>query len=280
LERHILETIGFDFRGQYPQQLLVKVVRKLFSGEEAKTFMRVAYDMCSDLFKTFAPIKQSTFTMVLAVVELTANLTGVGQDVVQGLETSQWHTNRGCILETMSDLLDLYAHSPKSTILGGQFDANKFLEVKIETNKLIEKPHHRRFETWCERCEQESPNVTQPITPGSATSPATNTSLPTGTAIKRTVRNAEESTRFVFDVDEARKERDLVSQYFNDEMEEYKEEVEETIPSEPRNPGRNNHNHPHRNNNNHDHSWTPYRSRHGHGHGHHDRHKGRKGHHY
>jgi CTD kinase subunit beta len=252
-------------------------VRDLFSGEEGKKFLRVAYDMSIDLYSTFAPVKQSTFTLVLAIVELTSRLTGVGQGRVSRLDPRKWHTNRGCILETMLDLLDVYTHFPKSTKLGNEFEMKKLMDIKIELNNYIEKQHYHRFETWCEKCKQEAPDVVHPITPGSATSPATSTSLSGGYSAKKTVKSSESSIRFVFDPDEARKERDLVGEYFADEMEEYEVEVEEIIPpEEPRHgPSRNNHgNHGHHR----DHGWAPYRSRHGgHGHGHNDRPpKGRK----
>lgn len=273
LERLILETIGFDFRVRYPQKLLVKVIRKLVSADEARGFISVAYDMCIDIYKTFAPIKQTTYSMVMAVVELTALIRGRNTDDIKTLDPYKWHTNRGCVVETMLDLLDLYTQFAKSTKVGGQFPLDKFIDVKIKINKEVEgNLRLSRFQTWCERCQAEEKDI-HPITPGSATSPATTGSYPGSGAVKRGSRGNESAMRFVFDAEQAREETEIVSEYFKDEFEEYEVEVEEAIPeSEHPRPGRN---HPRHNHNHRDHGWAPYqRNRHGH----HDRHhKGRKG---
>ena len=43
--------------------------------EGQRDFLAVAYPMCIDIYKTFSPMKQSTFSMVIAIVELTALMT-------------------------------------------------------------------------------------------------------------------------------------------------------------------------------------------------------------
>lgn len=272
LERLILETIGFDFRARYPQKLLVKAIRGLLTAGEEEGFLQVAYDMCIDIYKTFAPIKQTTFTMVMAIIELTALMTERNVDKIKRLDPYKWHTNRGCVVETMLDLLDLYAQFGKSTKIGGQFPLDKFIDVKIKINKEVEDSARlSRFQTWCEKCEAEEKDV-QPITPGSATSPATTGSYPSSGTMKRSGGGPGGSTiRFVFDADQARRETSIVNEHFKEEFEEYEVQVEEPIPeSEHPRPGRNQPRH----NNHNDRGWGPY---HRNRHGHHDRHKGRKG---
>ncbi len=263
------------------------MARKMFPREdpehqeEAKEFIRVAYDMAIDLYKTFAPVKQATFTLVLAVLELTALLLDTNPDKTADLKKdATWHTERACVLETMLDLLDLYTQFPKSTKVGVRFPLKKVMDVKIDINNLVAKGKHQRYHGWCEKCAPDLLD-SRSITPGSATSPATNPSLPGSNPAKRKRAPSEGTQRFVFDADEARKERDLVSRHFDDEYEEHEVEVEEPVRDpEPRHPGRNNH---------------PYRGGHGHGHGdfgwpgHHrnnrhghpgDRHRNRRGHGY
>jgi CTD kinase subunit beta len=277
LERLILETIGFDFRVRYPQKTLIKTIRKLLTPEAAKDFLPVAYDMSIDMYKSFAPIKQTTFTTVMAVVELTSLMTGLHSAKIRNLDLHQWHTNRGCVVETMLDLLDLYAHFHKSTKVGAQFPMNKFIEVKISLNKEVDSSKRLgRYETWCERCEAEVKDI-HPITPGSATSPATTSSFSMVTSnIKRSVKSTDATMRFVFDEDEARRELDAVTDFFREDYEEYEIEVEEKIPESelPNNP-RHGHGHGHghpRHQNDHAHGWAPYHR--GGRHGHHDRHRG------
>jgi CTD kinase subunit beta len=286
LERHILETIGFDFRVQYPQKLLIKMVRRIFprddiaSRDEGKEFIHVAYDMSIDLYKTFAPVKQATFTLVLAMLELTALLLDTSPEKTKEFKkAAAWHSERECVLETMLDLLDLYTQFPKSTKVGVRFDLKKVMDVKIEINNLVAKEKHQRYHGWCDRC---APDVldTRSVTPGSATSPATNPSLPGSGSVKRKRAPSEGTQRFVFDADEARKEKDLVTRHFNDEYEEHEVEVEEPIRDpEPRHPGRSNHSYRGHGPGHADFGWPahPRNSRHPHPG---DRHRSRRGHGY
>jgi CTD kinase subunit beta len=286
LERHILETVGFDFRVPYPQKLLIKMVRRMFpredetAREEGKRFLHVAYHMSIDLYKTFAPVKQATFTLVLAILELTALLLDTDPAKTREFRNSAaWHTQRACVLETMLDLLDLYTQFPKSTKVGTQFALEKVMDVKIEINNIVAKEKRHRYHGWCDRC---APDVldTRSVTPGSATSPATNPSVPGSGSSKRKRAPSEGTQRFVFDADEARKEKELVTRYFDDEYEEHEEEVEEPIKdSERRDPGRSNHSYRGPSHNPPDYGWPahPRSSRHGHPS---DRHRSRRGHGY
>ncbi|KAK0715213.1 C-terminal domain kinase-like protein [Lasiosphaeris hirsuta] len=286
LERHILETIGFDFRVQYPQKLLIKMVRTILpqgSGEterKRRKFLEASYDMSIDIYKTFSPIKQSASTLVQAILELTARIMDVEPDKIKAAKGSAHHTERGCVYETLQDLLDLYTQFPKMTKIGAKFDLNRLIDVKIDINKLVSADKFQRTYDWCDRCPLDMPDV-PPVTPGSATSPATNTSLSGNSTVKRKAATSEATLRFVFDAEEARKERDLVAEHFNDEYEEHETEVEETIREEPRYPANNSRSgHPHRGHGHthNNHEWGPYsRSRHGHNS---ERLKGRKGHGY
>lgn len=254
------------------------MIRKMFprgnaaDGSEGQKFLRVAYDMSIDLYKTFAPIKQSTSTIVMAILELTALFIGEHLEKLEAIKEKSWHTDKGCVLETMLDLMDLYTQFPKSTKVGLRFDLSKLMDIKIELNKSVSTDQHQRYYGWCDTCEKEAPEP-KPVTPGSATSPATNSSIPGSSSVKRTAKSNERTLRFIFNSELAHQERDLVGEYFKEEYEEYEMEVDEPIrESEPRHPGRSGH--PHRTHG-HDHGWGPYnRNRQGH---HNDRHKGRKG---
>lgn len=287
LERHILETIGFDFRVQYPQKLLIKMVRTMFPrGDrnkqgEGNKFLHVTYDMSIDVYKTFAPVKQTTFTLVLAILELTALLMDTDPDKTKEFKMSAaWHTERACVLETVLDLLDLYTQFPKSTKVGVRFPLKKLMDVKIDINNLVAKEKHQRYHAWCDRCVPDVVD-TRSATPGSATSPATNPSLPGSGSVKRKRAASEGTQRFVFDADEARREKNLVAQHFNDEYEEHEVEVEEPIKEpEPRHPSRSNHPSNRSHGQNHaDYGWSAYPRSNRHGH-HNDRHRSRRGHGY
>ncbi|KAJ3521246.1 hypothetical protein NM208_g13386 [Fusarium decemcellulare] len=234
LERLILETIGFDFRTRYPQKLLVKVVRDIFGKQDGRQFFETAYAMCIDMYKTFVPIKRTTFSMVMAVVELTALMTGEHGDRVREYAAKKHQYRRGAVMETMLDILDLYVQHPKSTKLGSLFDQNKIIDIKIRLNNDLEEALEPRYLYFCTRCEAEDP---QPSTPASATSPATSNSWPGDASGRRTARGQDGTMRFVFDPEAARREKQMTGEYFQEEFEEYEVEVEEPVPPPPHHEG-------------------------------------------
>ncbi|CZS83510.1 unnamed protein product [Fusarium graminearum] len=225
LERLILETIGFDFRTRYPQKLLVKVVRDIF-GKEGKPFYNTAYTMCIDIYKTFVPIKGTTFSMVMAIVELTALITEQHVDKVREYTKTKPQYSRGAVMETMLDILDLYVQHSKATKIGAQIDQNRVIDIKIRLNNDLDKAFEPRYLNFCTRCEAEDP---QPSTPASATTPLTAASWPGDASGRRTARGQEGTMRFVFDPEAAKREQEMTSEFFKDEYEEYEVEVEEPI---------------------------------------------------
>ncbi|KAF4844530.1 CTD kinase subunit beta [Colletotrichum siamense] len=257
LERLILETVGFDFRCRYPQASLQKVTKQIM-GADAKEIFAIAMEMSIDLYKTFAPIKQPSFAMALALLELTARLLGTGVDKIEKVDLSVYHTTRQNIVETMLDLLDLYTQHLKSTKLGNRFDLNKFIEVKIVINSEVDNDDKLvRYAHWCNNCDGgEDENLSNGV------SVLKNISFFGSNSAKRNGRNQDGTMRFVFDPEQARCERREVEPYFKDEYEDYEVEVE--VPMEPE--GKN---HNHRDMKR-DGGWGGGRRNH-----HHDRRKGR-----
>ncbi|KYK61314.1 C-type cyclin [Drechmeria coniospora] len=244
LERLILETIGFDFRTRYPQKLLVKVVRRLLgrSSAQARAFFAAAYAMCIDMYKSFIPIKRTTFTMVMAVVELTARMRAsmpdTPPDLVDSIRRFADGHAAGCrhaICETMLDLLDLYVQHHRSTKVGALFDLNSFIDIKIQLNMELDDAAAPRYLFHCSRCEVAEAN---PLTPISATPPAAaagsspgrGTAWPPDATVRRTARGQDGTMRFVFEPESAKKEQETVGSYFREEFDEVEVEVEEPMP--------------------------------------------------
>ena len=72
LERLMLEASGFDFRNRSPQRLVLKLAKHY--DLDKKTVGRTAFNISLDLYRTFAPLKQTTPTMAIACVELSGRL--------------------------------------------------------------------------------------------------------------------------------------------------------------------------------------------------------------
>ena len=93
LERLMLEASGFDFRNRYPQKLLLKLAK--YYDVDRETVGKTAYNMSLDLYRTFAPIKQTTPTMAIACVELSGRLLEQNiEELEAGNGHKQWRTSR------------------------------------------------------------------------------------------------------------------------------------------------------------------------------------------
>lgn len=101
----MLESAGFDFRNRHPQEIVLKLVRD--SNLPKDTLGRTAYNMCIDIYRTFAPLKQTAQTMAIACVELTARLLNLTTDFdmepivgPRGINLEKWSTTRAEIMGT------------------------------------------------------------------------------------------------------------------------------------------------------------------------------------
>ena len=77
LERLMLEASGFDFRNRYPQKILLKLAKHHLLDQE--TVGKTAYNMSLDLYRTYAPLRQTAATLAISCVELAGRLSG--QDI-------------------------------------------------------------------------------------------------------------------------------------------------------------------------------------------------------
>lgn len=93
VERLMLEASGFDFRNRYPQRLVLKLA-KIYNVNKA-TVGKTAYSMSLDLYRTFAPLKQTTPTMAIACVELAGRVLDVpNPEIESGDIYKKWNTTR------------------------------------------------------------------------------------------------------------------------------------------------------------------------------------------
>ncbi|GAW20189.1 hypothetical protein ANO14919_096860 [Xylariales sp. No.14919] len=227
LERQVIETLRFDFQVRNPFKILAKIVKAVLGSDQpAIDFFIEAYKVGTDMYKTFAPLKHTTFTCAFAIARLTALITGLSEDVFVNLDPTEYYTYEEWVAEVMLDVLDLYTDHSRSTLLGQEINPQAFIDVKIKVNKQIEAAQIPRYQKFCNECEREG--FPSPSFAGSATSPAS----PTGTnsTIKRGPKGHEGTYRFLFDAAEVRQERTAYEEHTKDEWEEWEEEVEEVIP--------------------------------------------------
>lgn len=128
LERMVLETSCFDFRFQHPQPLIIKLAGHL---NLPKALAGVAWDISVDSYKTFIPLQVPTYLWALGCLDLASRV--LGFDCVPPFPQSLASLDQ--IGEVTSELLNLYMYSKNQTILGPSYEAEKFMEVKIDLNK-------------------------------------------------------------------------------------------------------------------------------------------------
>ncbi|KAI9669471.1 MAG: RNA polymerase II C-terminal domain kinase beta subunit [Caeruleum heppii] len=235
LERLMLEASGFDFRNRYPQKMLIKLAK--LHGVEAQSAGQTAYNMCLDIYRTFAPLKQTSSTMAVACLELATRLheRDLDQLMQAGNEKKRWSSDREEVMETILDLLDLYTHHRAATVIGPQYSLETFIAIRITLNqeasahdypRYTEAPSERRKTNGVKELEpprttSQSPSDRQPEGRHDTDQPST-----AHTRGRGTDRPRDATVRFMLNAGRAREEKDVVDGYFKVEWEEHEVEVE------------------------------------------------------
>ncbi|KAL4963345.1 putative fructosamine-3-kinase [Aspergillus stella-maris] len=255
LERLMLESSGFDFRTRHPQKMLIKLARRYGLSPRSEV-SNVAYRISQDLYRTFAPIKQTTSTMAFSCLELAARLLDQRIEAVESEDYAKLKTSREEVMETLLDLLELYTHNRNLTTVGPHFPADRFLTVRIPLNKEAEDRKLPRYTHWStsEEAKPSSKPKHPPKHPhkmnGTANAKNEKGAPPTAPAKDRETKSEPEplyhplipatangerpkpgekgrdaAVRFIVDSEYAASEKREVRRYFTVEMEEV--EVEE-----------------------------------------------------
>ena len=140
LERLMLEASGFDFRNRYPQRLVLKLCHH---AKIPPIVAKTAFNMCLDLYRTFAPLKQTSLTMASASVELACRLHDHPLDSLTSVvpQYERFRISRTEIMETLSDMLDLYTNNKASTLVGPPYAVDRFLNIRITLNQEASSNH-------------------------------------------------------------------------------------------------------------------------------------------
>ena len=98
LERLMLEASSFDFRGRHPQNLLVKLL-KHYRIPQTSQIAITAYKISIDLYRTFAPLKQTTATLAFACLELSRRLLNCNaDDLIPSDDPAKWKVSRAEVM--------------------------------------------------------------------------------------------------------------------------------------------------------------------------------------
>ena len=256
----MLEGASFDFRNRHPQKLVVKLVKSCALPKD--TVGKTAYNMSLDLYRTFAPLKQTTPTMAIACVELATRLCDADPSRVvgeRGIKYRRWSTSRAEVMgkitpptlidasaplklvssslrnsiETLLDLLDLYTHHRPSTTIGSLNSLETFIDIRITLNQEASASNLPRYTEWTTALKSSPINTNgfrvrngvAPTSPATPITPGT-TSPGQGPASAIGIRGQSGTVRFMLDAGRAKEEQKTVETFFKAEEEEIEVECE------------------------------------------------------
>lgn len=94
----MLEASSFDFRNRHPQQLLIKLA-KHYGIERHSELALTAYKVSLDVYRTFAPLKQTTAALAFACLELAGRLLNRHIEAIEsGNEYPTWQITRAEVM--------------------------------------------------------------------------------------------------------------------------------------------------------------------------------------
>ncbi|KAI4258406.1 MAG: hypothetical protein L6R42_005126 [Xanthoria sp. 1 TBL-2021] len=200
--------------------------------------------MSLDMYRTFAPLKQTTPTMAIACVELAGRVLGKPvTELESGKDYKQWKITRQEVMETLLDLVDLYTHHRSSTIVGQDHALEEFISIRIALNQEASAEKLARF---------TQSNREKAMTNGATTNGVKEKKDPKGLASPRSIASPKDikspqpigltsvtgtpvqgkpglkegTVRFMLDPERARDEKHTVADFFKMDEEEYEVVVE------------------------------------------------------
>lgn len=239
LERMVLEASTFDFRSRSPHHTLTKIAKSLRRAEEEiKPVHDLAWTALTDIYRTFTPLKQTSVTLALAMLELAARLTNANDVLaaLQNYDLDKVSTTREEIMETILDSLDLYVQHTTASTLGTRFSLDDFLRLRLALNKECEEnsiPRHCTAPAHVASTTKVQNGHPTPVSPpqnGSSTNPPQ-----APVVLQHAPPVAGGTLRFMLNPQLAHDEREQVDSYFKEEWEEYEEEIEVPLPHIERN---------------------------------------------
>lgn len=151
LERHILETLGFDFRQNSPQYYVIKMSKDL---SLSRSVAKVAWSISTDAFATNIYLHVPAHTVALACIILAAKLRK--DDSLFPLDSSRFYSTRYKTNIALLEILDLYIDKPVPMPAGFQLSRDPdfsnymgtFLDFRADINKAVSNYQSSHFESF------------------------------------------------------------------------------------------------------------------------------------
>lgn len=120
---------------RHPYPFLIKFSRQLHLS---RSLTLLAWDICTDSYRTLTPLKFAPHVLALAAIELGKRLAGSTSDEEGGkIPWEQWESKEEEIWAVMKELLELWTHyrGHGITTVGERFTQERYIEVRIGINR-------------------------------------------------------------------------------------------------------------------------------------------------
>ncbi|KAK9355743.1 cyclin-like protein [Lipomyces doorenjongii] len=134
LERHVLETMSFDFRVRHPQPYIIKFAKRL---RYPMPLAETAWQIALDSHRTLVPLKSTPHAIALGCLYIAASLLEVN---LSDIKPEQFCVRPREFENVVLELLEFYIDwLPQTTLFATYTDPGKFMSMRIELNKRLGK---------------------------------------------------------------------------------------------------------------------------------------------
>lgn len=120
---------------RHPYPFLIKFSKELHLS---RPLTLLAWDICTDSYRTLAPLKFAPHVLALAAIELGKRLAeSTSVEEGESIPWEQWESKEEQIWAVMKELLELWTHyrGHGVTTVGERFTQERYIEVRIGINR-------------------------------------------------------------------------------------------------------------------------------------------------
>ncbi|KAK9465624.1 cyclin-like protein [Lipomyces arxii] len=148
LERHVLETMSFDFRIKHPQPYIIKITKHL---KYPATVAETAWLASIDSYRTLAPLKATPHAIALACIYIAATLFQQDTSIIEPAKYYYVHIRflraQADYADVILEILELYIDSLAQTLLHAKYkSAEQFMSMRIDVNKRLNYARERNYD--------------------------------------------------------------------------------------------------------------------------------------
>jgi CTD kinase subunit beta len=227
-EKEMLEANAFNFKSRWPTQFIVGFGKR---HDISKDVLLKAHQIAIDHLRTWAPLKLTMRSRAFACLELAAKLLGMDiPEIYDGSAYESAYVKRVEVYEAIIDLLELYNDHQNQTIVGQVHSFDQFLQIRIDYNneqkRNTELQRHVIYDTNYDLKKAKFQHNPKALLIHEAfENQAANGHSADSTPLSGSKAHKDTTVRYLFNEEQAIKEKKIVDSYYEDETEQFEIEV-------------------------------------------------------